>query len=138
MTDLVKESTSHPDLLRRIALAATWSGVVIGLGVALVWGWAAGAGFVLALAWALANFAVLAVILKTATNPDGVRVGRLAFWIALKLVGLYGFAIWVLVHRWFPLAAFAAGFSWPLMVGFLRAAGSLVIRPGPRRETAGR
>jgi len=138
LTDLVKESTNQPDLLQRTAIAATWTGLMLGLGVALRWGWPAGTGFVLALGWALANFAVLAVILKTATNPVGVRVGRLVFWIALKLVGLYGLAIWVLVHRWFPLAAFAAGFSWPLAVGFLRAVGSLVVRTGPRRETAGR
>jgi hypothetical protein len=138
LTNLVKESTSQPDLLRRTAVVAAWTGIVLGLAVAWRWGWTAGTGFVLALGWSLANFAVLAAILKTATHPEGVRVGRLALWIVLKLVGLYGLAIWVLVHRWFPLAAFAAGFSWPLAVGFLRAVGSLVVRTGPRRETARR
>jgi hypothetical protein len=83
---------------------------------------------VFALGWSLANFAVLAVILRTVTDPKGVRTGRLIGWVALKIVGLYGLAVWVLLHRWFPLLAFLAGFSWPLVVVVLRALGPLVVR----------
>jgi hypothetical protein len=83
---------------------------------------------VFALLWGLANFAVLAAILGIATDPKGIRVGPLVGLVVLKLFGLYTVAIWVLLHRWFPAAAFAGGFSWTLMVGLLRAVGSLTAK----------
>jgi hypothetical protein len=124
----VKESTSKPDVfLRRTALAALWTGLVLGSGVAWRWGWDAGAGFVLALIWGLANFAVLAAILKLVTEPSGVRVGPLVGLVAVKLIGLYGFAAWVLFRGWVPIPAFVAGFSWILAVTVLRALGTLTV-----------
>lgn len=124
----MKESTSGSDFLIRTALAAVWSGLVLGLAVAWRWGWDAGSGFVLALFWGLANFAVLAAILKAATTPGGVRVRPTVGWILVKIVGLYGLGIWLLLHRWFPIPAFLAGFGWPLAVGLLRALGGLTAR----------
>jgi hypothetical protein len=137
LDDFVKESTRTPDFLTRTAFAALGTGLVIGLALAAKWGWSTASGFVVALAWGLANFAVLAAILKTATDPDGIRVGRLAGLVALKLFGLYTLAIWILLHRWFPLGAFAGGFSWTLLVGLLRAVGSLTIPSGIRARTPG-
>lgn len=134
----MKESTRDPDFLKRTAIAALATGLVLGLLVAAKWGWDAGSGFVFALLWGLANFAVLAAILKTATDPEGIRVGRLAGLVALKLLGLYTLAIWVLLHRWFPLSAFAGGFTWTLLVGFLRALGSLTIQSGIRTRYPGK
>ena len=128
----MKESTNSPDFLSRTALLSVWTGLLLGLAVAIRWDWETASGFVVALFWGLANFAVLAVILKTATNPDGFHTGRLAGWIALKIFGLYGLAILVLFYRWFPLAAFPAGFSWPLAVALLRALGSRFTRGNPR------
>ena len=88
--------------------------------VAWVWGWKTASGFEFAVLWGLANFAVLAVILRNVTNPAGVRLGPLLGWVALKLVGLYGLAILVLVNWWFPLVAFVVGLSWPLLMAVLR------------------
>ena len=116
----MKESTNSPDFLRRTGIAALISGVVAALCVAWVWGWSAGSGFVLALLWSLGNVAVLAAILRTATNPTGIDKKRLIVLTVLKLVGFYGIAVWVLVHRWFPIGVFAAGMGWPLFVGVLR------------------
>jgi hypothetical protein len=118
---LVKESTNSPDFLKRTGVAALVSGVIAGLCVAWVWGWPAGSGFVLALLWSLGNVAVLAAILRAAMNPIRIDKKKLIGLTALKLVGFYGAAIWILVHRWFPVGVFAAGMGWPLLVGALRA-----------------
>lgn len=134
----MKESTNAPDFLKRTAFAALWTGLVAGLAVAVRWGWDTGSGFVFALLWGLANFVVLAAILKTATDPEGIKVGRLAGLVAFKLLGLYTLAIWVLFHRWFPLPAFAGGFTWTLLVGVLRALGSLTIPSGIRTRNPGK
>ena len=120
LVGLVKESTNSPDFLRRTGIAALISGVVAALCVAWVWGWPAGSGFMLATLWSLGNVAVLAAILRTAIHPAGINKKRLIMLTAIKLVGFYGIAVWVLVHRWFPIGVFAAGMGWPLFVGVLR------------------
>jgi hypothetical protein len=129
--ELVKESTNQPDFLKRTAIVALVSGVVAGLFLAMYRDWAAGSGFVLAVLWSLGNIAVLAGILRTATNPVGLRKRKLVGLIALKLIGFYGVAIWVLIHRWFPLGVFAAGMGWPLLIGAFRA---LTPSPLPSRR----
>ena len=121
MIELVKESTNRPDFLKRTAMSSLVSGIFAGLVAAWVWGWATASGFVLAVFWGLANFAVLAAILKNATDPAGARVASLAGLVAIKLIGLYGVAVLVLLHRWFPVGAFAAGIGWPLAIAVLRS-----------------
>jgi len=135
LVGLVKESTNSPDFLRRTGIAALISGVVVALCVAWAWGWPAGSGFVLAMLWSLGNVAVLAAILRTAINPAGIDKKRLIALTAIKLVGFYGIAVWVLVHRWFPIGAFAAGMGWPLLVGALRAWTPRMPAPHRRPDT---
>ena len=125
MTAIVNESTSGPEFLRRTAWVALWTGIVAALAVAYRWDWRTGSGFLTALGWALANFAVLAAILTTATRPGGGSKGRLAALMAVKLIGLYGLAAVILWKRWFPILAFVGGFTWPLLVVLLRALGGL-------------
>jgi hypothetical protein len=107
------------------------------LAVALRFGWAAGTGFVAAMFWGLANFAVLAAILRDATDPAGVRKGRLLGWMVLKIAGLYGLGILGLIQGWFPIAALASGFGWPPAVGLLRVLGALWSSRGDASEPRG-
>jgi hypothetical protein len=133
----VKERTSGPEFLRRTAVSALVSGIVLGLALAVRFGWLAGAGFVAAMFWGLANFAVLAAILRNATDPAGVRKRRLLGWVVLKALGLYGLGIWVLIQGWFPIAALASGFGWPLVVGLLRVLGALWSSRGDATQAGG-
>lgn len=125
MTAIVNESTSGPEFLRRTIGVALVTGIVAAFAVAYRWDWRAGSGFLTALLWGLANFMGLAAILREATRRGGGSKGRLATLVALKLIGLYGLAAVILWKRWFPLMAFLGGFTWPLLVIFLRALGSL-------------
>lgn len=134
----MKESTSDPAFLMRTGLATILTGVVAGLVIALRWDWAAASGFMVAMLWSVANFAILAAIIKAATHAEGMQTGRFAGLVAIKLVGFYGVALLILLNRWFPLPVFIAGFSWPLVVGVLRAVAPLRVRTGrsnsPRRD----
>ena len=117
----MKESTNTPGFLKRTAIAALVSGVIAGLCAAWVWGWHIGSGFVAGMLWSLGNIAVLAAILRTATDVTGIRKRRLVGFVALKLIVFYGAAIWLLVAKVVPVGAFAAGMGWPLLAGALRA-----------------
>jgi hypothetical protein len=134
LVGLVKESTNPHDFVKQTAVATLWSGILAGLVVAWQWGWSAASGFEFAVVWGLANFAVLAVILRNATRPEGARVASLAGWVALKLIGLYGLAILVLLHRWFPLGAFAVGMGWPLVIIALRSLAPAGLPRRPRES----
>ncbi len=121
----MKERTSGPNFLVRTGLVALVTGVLIGLWVAWTWGWRSGAGFTAAMLWSLANFAVLAALLREITSREGIHKGRVAGWAALKVVGLYGLGAWVLFQQWFPPIAVMAGFTWPLAVVLLRSLGAI-------------
>jgi len=132
----VKESTNSPDFLKRTAIASLVSGVIAGLCVAWVWGWPSSSGFVVGFLWSLGNIAVLAAILRMATNPAGINKRRLLGFVALKLIVFYGSAVLLLVNRWFPIGMFAAGMGWPLLVGALRAWTPRLPAPTQGRKAA--
>ena len=136
MSDFVKESTSDPAFLKRTGLASLVTGVVVGLVIALRWDWTAASGFMVALLWSVANFAVLAGIIKAATHPEGMRTGRFAALVALKF-GFYAAGVLILLNRWFPVPAFVVGFSWPMVVGILRGISPLIGRTGERSSPRG-
>ena len=117
----MKESTNTPEFLKRTGIASLVSGVIAGLCAAWIWGWHVGSGFVAGMLWSLGNIAVLAAILRTATDVNGIRKRRLVGWVALKLIVFYGAAVWMLVSHVVPVGAFAAGMGWPLLAGVLRA-----------------
>lgn len=121
----MNERTSGPNFLVRTGLVALVTGVLIGLCVAWLWGWRSGAGFTVAVLWSLANFAVLAALLREITSREGIHKGRVAAWAALKVVGLYGLGVWILFQQWFPPIAVMAGFTWPLAVVLLRSLGAI-------------
>ena len=132
----MKESTSDPAFLSRTGLASLLTGAVAGLVIALRWDWSAASGFMVALLWSIANFTVLSGIIKAATHPEGIRTGRFAALVAVKLT-LYAAGLLILLNRWFPVPVFIAGFSWPMVVGILRGISPLIIRTGKRSSPRG-
>jgi len=128
----VKESTSNPEFLKRTGVASLWTGIVAGLAVALRWDWEAASGFMVALLWSVANFAVLSALIKAATHPGGKQMGRFAGFAGMKLLFYAGAAV-ILLNLWFPVPFFVAGVSWPLLVGVLKGLSPLLVRPGADR-----
>lgn len=121
MTDFVKDGTSDPRALVRVGWVSLGTGLLWAALIATRLDPLAGLGFAGALVWALANFGVLGAILRAVSDPDGPHKKQLAILVPLKLFGLYGAGIWVLMQGWFSLEAVAAGFTWPLVVLLFRA-----------------
>ena len=131
----MKESTNGPEFLKRTAITSLVSGVIAGLCAAWVWDWHVGSGFVAGMLWSLGNIAVLAAILRTATNVSGIQKRRLVGLVALKLIVFYGSGIWMLVSHVVPVGAFAAGMGWPLLAGALRSWRPQLSSTNPSRRT---
>lgn len=72
--------------------------------------------------WGLANAWCLTRAIRCAM--EGKRGWRLASWVVLKLVGLYGLAAWMLVGLRLPAVPWLAGFTLSL--------GLLVLKMNPR------
>ena len=73
--------------------------------------------------WALANFWVLAFIVRAITDRDGPHRARAALFGFVKF-GLYGLGVVILVFGKLPPLFLVAGFTWLLTVVLLRAAGA--------------
>jgi len=69
-------------------------------------------------AWGLANFWCLTRAVRCVL--EGRRGWKLAGWVALKLVGVYGLAAWMLIGLRLPAAAWLAGFTLSLIVLVLK------------------
>lgn len=122
----MKQSTSGPEFLRRTVVASFITGILVALALAWRFGWPVGSSFAIALLWGLANFSVLGALLRTATDPGGVRKLRLTGWVALK-VTIYAIGIAILVSGKLEVVPAAAGFGWPLLIGLLRALGAVLV-----------
>lgn len=68
--------------------------------------------------WGLANAWCLARAVRCAI--EGKRGWKLAGWVVLKLVGLYGLAAWMLIGLRLPAAAWIAGFTLSLALLLLK------------------
>jgi hypothetical protein len=134
LSGFVKQSTSGPEFLRRTLIASLVTGILVGLALAWRFGWPVGTSFLVALLWGLANFAALAGVLKTATDPGGVRKLRLTGLVGVK-VAIYAIGIAILVSGRLVVVPAAAGFGWPLLIGLLRALGAVLTNRESSTET---
>lgn len=75
--------------------------------------------------WGLANAWCLARAVHCAV--EGWRGWRLAGWVSVKLIGLYGLAAWMLIGLRLPAAAWLAGFTLSLGILVLKMK-PLVVR----------
>jgi len=115
-----------PAYLTRTVWVAGLTGVVVAVTVAAKWGPYAGVGFTGGLAWGLANFLVLAGLLRALTTPGKPDQARAARFLLLKM-GLYALGIVALWKQWLPPLAMVGGFSWLFVVVLLRAAGAMLV-----------
>ena len=80
------------------------------------------AGFI-GVAWGLANFFCMAQVTRVVV--EGRRGWRLAGWVALKVLGLYGLLAWLLLGARISPLGWLAGFTLSLIAAALRSFSSL-------------
>ena len=80
------------------------------------------AGFI-GVAWGLANFLCMAQVARAAV--EGRRGWRLAGWVALKVLGLYGLLAWLLLGARVSPLGWLAGFTLSLAAVAMRSVPSL-------------
>jgi hypothetical protein len=119
------DPSGRPPGVGGIGVAAGLSGAAVAAAVGVRFGGPAGLGFAVGLAWGLVNFAALAGLLRKVAGRGKVdRPGVIR--MAAAKVAVYAAGIALLVGGWFPILAMAAGFTWLLVVIFLRALGAWV------------
>jgi hypothetical protein len=106
----------------------------ISLGLALVLGgfltvrvgvrW--GGGFAASALWSTANLWALERLIRLAVRPAGRQLGAILVALLVKIPLLYAVGIFLALRGGFPARSLLAGFSLPLLVIVLKAAGRLV------------
>lgn len=127
-------SAVDADLLRRVRRTSIGLGVVVGIPFTTYLGLAAGAAWAAGIAWSLVNLAMIASLMKRvlADHRDKGAIIRVA---AVKFPVLYGAGLLLLAVLHLPAAWLVAGFTWPLFVAVMKAAGRAYLGLD---ETAGR
>ena len=74
--------------------------------------------FIAGALWGLANAWCLVRAVRCAM--EGGRGWKLAGWVAVKLIGLYGLAAWMLIGLKLPAVAWMAGFTLSLALLVLK------------------
>jgi hypothetical protein len=106
---------------------STVLGLVLSAPFATYFGWMAAAGWIAGFLWSLANLAAIAGLVRHVL-ADGPRDRRaIATVLAVKFPGLYGIGFVALAVLHFPAMWLVAGFTWPLFVAVMKAAGRLYM-----------
>jgi hypothetical protein len=115
-------SAIDADLLRRVRRTSIVLGITIGIPLAFYFGLAAGAGWLSGIAWSLVNlFMIESVVRHVLAETRDRRVIVLA--MLVKFPVLYGAGLFLLAVLRLPAAWLVAGFTWPLFVAVMKAAG---------------
>lgn len=115
-------SAVDADLLRRVRRTSIVLGVVTGIPLATYFGLMAGAAWLCGIAWSLVNLAMIASVMRRVLAEER-DTGAIVLALAIKFPVLYaaGLALLALAHL--PAAWLVAGFTWPLFVAVMKAAG---------------
>lgn len=115
-------SAVDADLLRRVRKTSIVLGTVAGIPLATYFGLMAGAAWLCGIAWSLVNLALIASVMRRVLADERDKVA-IALVLAVKFPVLYvaGFVLLALLRL--PAAWLVAGFTWPLFVAVMKAAG---------------
>ena len=120
-------NTSTPPTLGAIAAILLWAAT----GGRWALGFAAGA------ALGVANFLLLAALMREIVTLETRSYRRIAMLVAIKVVFVYGGLAFLLASKWVPILSAVVGFSLILGVIVLKAVGRLLIgTPATRRSAS--
>lgn len=115
-------SAVDADLLRRVRKTSILLGTIAGIPLATYFGLMAGAAWLGGIAWSLVNLAMIASLMQRvlADERDKAAIVK-ALMIKFPVLYAAGFVLLALLRL--PAAWLVAGFTWPLFVAVMKAAG---------------
>ena len=116
-------SATDPGFLRRVRKSAIVLGIAVAAPIATYQGLMPMAGWLLGIGWSVVNLAATESIVRLVLTLEPRSKLRIARRLALKFGLLYGVAVVLLAVLHVPALWWAAGFTWPLFVAILKAAG---------------
>ncbi len=120
-------SAVDPDLLHRVRKTSIILGLVLAAPFATYCGLMAAAGWIVGIAWSLVNLGMIAAIVRRVL-ADGPRdKTAIAVALGIKFPLLYGVGLVCLALLHLPAGWLVAGFTWPLFVAVMKAAGRLYL-----------
>jgi hypothetical protein len=120
-------SAVDADLLRRVRKTSIVLGIVVGIPLTTYFGLLAGAGWVAGIAWSLVNLAMTGTLVKRILADERDKRAIVQS-LAIKFPVLYGSGLLLLAVFRLPAAWLVAGFTWPLFVAVMKAAGRAYLR----------
>ncbi len=120
-------SALDADLLHRVRKTSLILGLVLGVPFATYFGLWAAAGWVAGFAWSIVNLGVIAALVRRILADEPRDKSAIVVALAVKFPVLYavGFAALALLRL--PPMWLAAGFTWPLFVAVMKAAGRIYM-----------
>ena len=110
------------DLLRRVRKTSIVLGIVTGIPLTTYFGLMAGAAWVAGIAWSLVNLVMTAALVQRVLSDQRDK-RTIVSALAVKFPVLYGAGLVLLAVLHLPAAWLVAGFTWPLFVAVMKAAG---------------
>ncbi len=117
-----------PDFLARARKTTIVTGLVLFPVIATYFGLGHGAAWVLGCAWSLVNLYFIGLLVDVVLRRAGNNRGRILLAAFVKVPVLYTVGFVLMKTAQLPLVALLVGFSWPLVVIVMKAAGRLVLR----------
>ncbi len=109
--------------LARVRKQSIITGLVLALPISLYFGMETGGGWIAGLVWSLVNLVFLSQVIKGVVTADDRQLGPIMIALLVKFPILYVSGFFLLRSEWFSVLGLVLGFSWPLVVMVLKAAG---------------
>jgi len=122
------------DFLDRVRKTSIAAGLVVSFVVWIYKGPWPALALITGCAWSLVNLHVLRLLVLQVTNDPGKHKLRIAAVLAVKVPVLYAIGYVLLTTGRLPTVGLLAGFTWPLVVVVLKAAGRLLLGLDGKRE----
>jgi hypothetical protein len=120
-------SAVDADLLHRVRKTSIIVGLVLAAPVATYFGLMAGAGWIAGIAWSLVNLGMIGAIIRRVLADGPRNKSAIAVVLGIKFPLLYAVGLGCLAVLHLPAAWLVAGFTWPLFVAVMKAAGRLYL-----------
>ncbi len=115
------------EFLDRVRKTSLLSGLLVSVVLMVYLGLPFAAAFSLGCAWSLINLHVIGVLVRLVLSDPKEHQFQIVAVMLIKIPALYGVGFVLLWCGVFPAVGLLAGFGWPLLVAFLKAAGRLLL-----------